>query len=101
MKVTAEYLLAKSDGVKDCVKHLIKEIKKEKKLLEHDEKLRSKFGYFEDCGESYQRAVHERKARIEALIEQKISMEKYSRKLKHMANEVAEASLEKRSSAVR
>lgn len=88
MNITAEFLLAKSDGVKDCVKHLIKEIKKEKKHLLYDQKMKSQFGHFSDCGDSYCRAVDERNTRISVLVQQKISLEKYSKKLKHMSKEL-------------
>ena len=46
------------------------------------------YGMFEDCGESYKVVVYERKARMEALVETKISLQKYMKKLKHIAEEV-------------
>lgn len=69
-----EQLLAESKGVKDCVKWLEKRIKEKQKELEKVERY-----YGEIC---------ELDVAIKTLIEVKISLEKYSRKLKHEANEV-------------
>lgn len=73
----------------DCVKHLKKKIKREKKHLLFEQDDNRQMGLFEDCGDFYREKVLQREARIEALIEQKISMEKYAKKLKHMAIEAA------------
>lgn len=48
---TPEFLLAKSEGVMDCVRHLIKEIKTEQNLLRHEEERRNRFGYYPGSGE--------------------------------------------------
>lgn len=85
--VTKEELLIKADGVKDCVKQTEKKIKEEKKLLEIDKKDYQSFGMYDDCGSIYEQHVIKREARIEVLIEQKISLEKYMRKLRHEAKE--------------
>lgn len=61
-----EYLLAKADGVKDCVKWLEKEIKEQ----------------------------NERGYMTSQLRETKVSLEKYGKKLTHEANEVVEKELE-------
>ncbi len=70
-----EYLMAKSDGVKDCVKWIEKRIKVKKEILEETD-----WFYVPDTR-------IECKAEIEELISVKISLEKYAKKLKHMANE--------------
>ena len=86
--LTKEQLLMKSEGVRDCVKWLEKKLKDEKNELENNNKNYATWGMFSDCGPSYKNAVVEREARMEALIEVKVSLEKYMRKLRHMADEV-------------
>ena len=86
--LTKEQLLMKSEGVKDCVKWLEKKLKGEKNELENDNKNYDTWGMFDDCGPSYENAIVEREARMEALVEVKVSLEKYMRKLRHMADEV-------------
>lgn len=88
VKLTKEQLLMKSEGVKDCVKWLEKKLKEEKEYLKDDEKNYANFGMFDDCGPSYRQNLIEREARIESLVEVKVSLEKYMRKLRHMADEV-------------
>ena len=83
-----DFLLAQSQAVKDCAKHLIKKIKTEKKLLKAEQADARHFGMFDDCGEFYINRVTEREARISVLVEQKISLEKYSKKLRHQAEEL-------------
>jgi hypothetical protein len=82
-----EKLIAQSDIVKECVKHLIKKIKIEKENLKLEKEKR--FGY--DFGDYYGTDFIERKVRIETMIEtmieQKTSLEKFSKKLKHQAEE--------------
>ncbi|EEM25493.1 hypothetical protein CN357_04970 [Bacillus cereus] len=73
-----ERLLAKSDGVKDCVKHLKKKIKAEQRLLKQEEEK----DFFAN---EFQIARHRETIRV--LTEEKISLEKYAKKLKHLANE--------------
>ncbi len=70
-----EYLLAKSDGVKDCVKWIEKRIKAKKKHLKEED------WYY------IPHAELGCKAEIDELISVKISLEKYAKKLKHEANE--------------
>jgi len=86
--LTKEQLLMKSEGVKDCVKWLENKLKGEKNELENDNKNYSTWGMFDDCGPSYENAIVEREARMESLIEAKVGLEKYMRKLRHMADEV-------------
>lgn len=56
-------------------------------MIEDKENLKT-FGMFSDCGPSYREAVIEREAIIESLVEVKVGLEKYMRKLRHMADEV-------------
>lgn len=83
-----EKLLAQSEAVKDCAKHIERKIKQEQKYLEYEKKDARNFGMFEDCGQFYVDKVTERETRIKTLIEEKISLEKYAKKLKHQAEEV-------------
>jgi len=86
--LTKEQLLIKSEGVKDCVKWLKDKLKEEKESLKYNEKMLSQFGMFDDCGPSYRNDVVVRIARMESLVEAKIGLEKYMKKLRHMAEEV-------------
>lgn len=83
-----EKLLAQSEAVRECAKHMIKKIKEEKKKLLQEKEDKNDFGHFADCGEYYIEQVTKREMRIEVLIEGKISLEKYAKKLKHMAYEL-------------
>lgn len=85
-----EKLLAQSEAIKNCVKHLKEKIKKEQQSLKIEEAEYSHFRSFDDCGDYYESKVKERKTRIEILMEEKISLEKYSKKLRHMAEEAEE-----------
>lgn len=69
--------------LKLIVKQTINRIKALQKELENDKKLRKEFGMYEDCGESYQVAVERTEARISELIGQKITFEKWRKKLKY------------------
>ncbi|MGG4105265.1 hypothetical protein AAXB25_15210 [Paenibacillus lautus] len=69
MMTMKEQLLAESKGVKDCVKWLNKRIKDKQRNIDDD-------WYSSD------RAV------IAEMIDIKIGLEKYAKKLKHMADEV-------------
>jgi len=80
-------LLLKADGVKDCVKWLEKKIKEEQKILEKVKTDLQSFGMFEDCRSSYEQEYIKQQAKVETLIDVKISFEKYSKKLKHEAEE--------------
>ncbi|MDD4779155.1 MAG: hypothetical protein PHT02_00930 [Tissierellia bacterium] len=85
--LSTEQLIMKSEGVRDCAKWIEKKIKEEKKQLEKEEK--EYLGYIFDEKDFYKRMVDERKARIEVLIESKISLEKYMKLLMHMSEEVS------------
>lgn len=71
-----EQLLAESKGVKDSVKWLNKRIKARKKELESH-----RWGILDDV-------EYREKAIISEMVSIKIGLEKYAKKLKHMANEV-------------
>jgi len=86
--LTKEQLLMKSEGVRDCVKWIISQIKVEKEELLKEEKDERGYGMFEDCGQFYSDLVTKRKGRIDAMIDMKIGLEKYMKKLRHMAEEV-------------
>lgn len=86
--LTRKQLLMKAEGVKDCIKWLEKKLKMEKEELKEDKKNYADFGMFDDCGPSYENDVVVQEARMEAMVEVKVSLEKYIRKLRHMADEV-------------
>jgi len=86
--LTKDQLLMKSEGVKDCVKWLEKKLKEEKECLKEDNENLRNFGMFDGCGPSYRQNLIEREARMESLVEAKVGLEKYMRKLRHMADEV-------------
>lgn len=86
---TAQELLIEFRAVMGCVKWLKKQIQAEKPLLAKEQAEAKELGKFEDCGEFYTNAVIRRKARMEALIETKISLEKHARKLRHQARETS------------
>lgn len=65
------------------IKQTINRIKSLQKELENDKKLSKEFGMYEDCGEGYRIAVERTKARISELILQKITLEKWRKKLKY------------------
>ena len=67
-------LLYKAEGVKDCVKWLIEQIK-----LEQEQQNRSLFWY--DDTTDYNE-------RINTMINIKIGLEKYAKKLKHQLEEI-------------
>ncbi|EJW13923.1 hypothetical protein M5X05_26515 [Paenibacillus alvei] len=69
MMTLREQYLAESKSVKDCVKWLNKRIKEKKENVSYD--------YY-----SPDNAI------IEEMVNIKIGLEKYAKKLKHMANEV-------------
>ena len=86
--LTSEQYLLKAKGVHDCVKWMGKKIKEEQSNLEGAKQSYKDFGMFDDCGESYSNDYTEAKAIVKCLIGVKISLEKYEKKLKHMAEEV-------------
>lgn len=71
-----EQFLAESKGVKDCVKWLNRRIKERKKIVE------------ERSWPVFDAELSEEKAVIAEMIDIKIGLEKYAKKLKHMADEV-------------
>ena len=73
----------KSEGVKDVVKWLRKEIRKAKKELESAKKDRAEFSMYEDCGDSYEGNVIEAQSALDTLIRIKIKTERYAKKLKY------------------
>lgn len=76
----------KSEGVKDVVKWLEKEIKKAKEDYDQAIKDRKNFGMYEDCGEYYHQNEAVAKAVLDKLVSVKISTEKYAKKLNHQEN---------------
>ena len=72
------HLLSKAEGVKDCVKWVEKRIKEKQKHLKETD-----WYYILE-------AERELKAQIGELIAVKISLEKYAKKLKYMAEEMEE-----------
>lgn len=79
----------KSDGVKDVFKWLEKKCKEQKKRVEkaeeeYDRTRRTCYFEDEECiVESAKIDLEREKAKLDALVEVKISVEKYMRKLKH------------------
>jgi len=70
-------LLYKAEGVKDCVKWLIKQIKLEQK--QQKQQNRSLFWYNDTTDYN---------ERINTMINIKIGLEKYAKKLKHQSEEI-------------
>jgi hypothetical protein len=85
-----EELLYKSEGVRDCVKWLEQELKKQEKNVEGAEKNELDFGMYDDCGESYRHELIRQKQQMETMVNIKVSLEKYMKKLKHEVDEVNE-----------
>jgi len=75
-----------SDGVKSVLKWLKQECKTQKKKLDNmkERKLNGEFYWYEDMGESI---IREEEIKLQTLIEVKISVEKYMKKLKHEEEE--------------
>lgn len=83
-----EKLLAQSEIMLEHAKHIKKKIKVYKAEIEtHEAKLRSGWVDY-DFLESY---VERSQGKLEALIEQKMSAEKFGKKLRHMADELVES----------
>ena len=70
------------DMLNQVAKKLIKRIKELKIRLEEDEKEERLMGHYEDCGQFYSDQVTGTKAKIEELVSQKISIEKWRKSLK-------------------
>lgn len=77
----------KINGVKDCLKYLRQEIKEAKKELEAAKADSISFGCFDDCGDSYRDMLVRAQSRLDTLVDLKINIEKYSKKLKNEFNE--------------
>lgn len=69
------------DMLNQVIKKIITRIKELQKQLEVEKKDRSALGMYEDCGQYYQDQVKKTEAIIEELISQKISLEKWRKKL--------------------
>ncbi len=65
------------------LKKTILRIKELKNQLEIEKQERRELGSYEDCGEFYQRSVIQTEAKISELVSQKISIEKWRKKLKY------------------
>lgn len=69
------------DILNQVIKKIITRIKEYEKQLEVQKKEKSFFGGFSDCGQSYDDNVIKTEAIISELISQKISLEKWRKKL--------------------
>jgi hypothetical protein len=68
------------------IKQTIARIKKLQKQLEVEKKECSELGHYSDCGSFYQDAVTRTEAVISELISQKITLQKWRKKLKYEQN---------------
>ena len=73
----------KIEGVKDCLKIIREDIKIAKKELEAAESDYRVYGSFDDCGESFRLECNRKQERLDTLVQMKIKLEKYSKKLGH------------------
>jgi hypothetical protein len=69
------------------IKKTIGRIKELQKQLEVEKQERKELGYYEDCGSFYQEQVIKTETVISELISQKISLEKWRKKLKYSLSE--------------
>lgn len=69
------------------IKKNILRIKELQKQLEVEKKERKELGIYEDCGSFYQEAVIKTESAISELVKQKISFERWRKKLKYSLNE--------------
>ena len=69
--------------LKEVSKKFIKRIKALQLQLQEEIKDRSDFGGYEDCGQSYQEQVVRTEAKIQELVSQKISIEKWRKFIIH------------------
>lgn len=76
-----------SEVIFETLPWLEEKLKKAKADLAEATKDCSAMGYFEDCGEFYQRAKAEAQTRFDTLLEIKVGMEKYAKKLRHQETE--------------
>lgn len=72
--------------IKDAIKHLKTRIKKLQKQLEEEIAEEKEMGGYEDCGQFYRDEVIKTQARIGELVKQKISFEKWRKKLLYENN---------------
>lgn len=68
------------------IKQTIARIKQLQKQLEVEKKECSELGHYSDCGSFYQDAVTRTEAVISELISQKITLQKWRKKLKYEQN---------------
>lgn len=78
------------DVLNQVIKKTIGRIKELKQQLEVQKKDSIEMGHYSDCGSFYQDAVTKTEAVIEELVSQKISLEKWRKKLKHTLIEIVE-----------
>ena len=69
------------------IKKTISRIKELQKQLEVEKQEQKELGCYEDCGSFYQEAVIKTEAVISELVSQKISIEKWRKKLKYSLSE--------------
>ena len=69
--------------LKEAIKHTITRIKNLKKTLETQKVEKKEMGGYEDCGQFYCDEVMRTEAKIEVLVSQKISFEKWRKKLSY------------------
>ena len=75
-----------TDVLKDLVKHLKNQIQDAKCNLAIAVKEEQIYGVYADCGASYQEQVVKAEVKLQTLIEQKIMIEKYRKKVLHEQN---------------
>ena len=74
------------DDIKDCIKWIIRLIKDNQQELAQDLE-NAKVYPWDDCKDFYDTLVVQRKAKIETLIEVKIGLEKYRKKLMYTSHQ--------------
>lgn len=76
---------SKAQGVKDCIRWLVKELKEQKSLLKKEEFQRDQHSRTA-LTEHFFQDVHDRKIKIKTIFEIKVSLEKYASRLKNLAS---------------
>lgn len=76
----------KREFLKEQIKWIKGEIKAAKVGVESAKELYHNFGMYEDCGESYSISYAESKVKLTTLIDIKIKLEKYRKKLSYLVN---------------
>jgi hypothetical protein len=79
--------LLKADGVRDCVKWIEKKIKKEQKTFESMKQTYLPMTIYDDCGDFYREEIVKQEGAIKTLIQIKVELDKYRRKLRWEAYE--------------